>query len=70
MMTDELLTKVYEEVKIIRTDLEALKEVKALKEVLIPEVELTEEELESLEDGLQELKEGKVRDWERIREEV
>ena len=61
MMTNELLTKVYEEVKIIRTDLEEL------KEVLIPEVELTETDENSLEEGLKELKEGKVRDWERIR---
>ena len=60
MSTEELMVKMYEEIKEIREDLEEI------KVALIPEDEPTEEELMEIELGNREIAEGKYRSWKSI----
>ena len=54
----------YEEIKVIRA------EVEEIREVLVGETEPTEKERAEIEAGLSEMKEGKVRSWEQIKGEL
>jgi len=64
MSTEELLVKMYEEIKVIREELDEI------KIVLIPEDEPTDEELREIELGNIEIAEGKYRSWKEIKEEL
>ncbi len=64
MQSDELMTRMYEEIKVIRA------EVEEIREVLVGETEPTEKERAEIEAGLSEMKEGKVRSWEQIKGEL
>ncbi len=63
-MNEELLVKMYEEIKVIREELEEI------RIVLIPEDEPTDEELGEIELGNIEIAEGKYRSWKEIKEEL
>jgi len=62
--TEELLTKMYEDIKVIR------EELNEIRIALIPEDEPTEEELREIELGKKEIAEGKYRPWEEIKKEL
>lgn len=64
MNTEELLIKMYEEIKVIREELDEI------RIVLIPEDEPTDEELSEIELGNVEIAEGKFRSWKEIKEEL
>jgi len=64
MSKDELLSKMYSEIKIIK------KEIEEIKSVLIPEDEPTNEELEEIELGIAEIKGKNYRDWKDIKKEI
>jgi len=64
MSKDELLTKMYSEIKIIK------KEIEEIKNVLIPEDKPTGEELEEIKLGIAEIKGKKYRDWKDIKKEI
>ncbi len=64
MSTEELLVKMYEEIKVIREELDEI------RIVLIPEDEPTDEELREIELGNIEIAEGKYRSWKEIKEEL
>jgi hypothetical protein len=63
MSTEELMVKMYEEIKEIRVDLEEI------KVALIPEDEPTDEELMEIELGDIEIAEGKYMSWKEIKED-
>lgn len=63
-MNEELLVKMYEEIKVIREELDEI------RIVLIPEDEPTDEELREIELGNIEIAEGKYRSWKEIKEEL
>lgn len=64
MTTEELLTKMYEDIKAIKEELDEI------KIALIPEDEPTEEELREIELGKKEIAEGKYRPWKEIKKEL
>ena len=64
MSTEKLLVKMYEEIKVIREELDEI------RIVLIPEDEPTDEELREIELGNIEIAEGKYRSWKEIKEEL
>jgi len=64
MSSEELLVKMYEEIKVIREELDEI------KIALIPEDEPSEEELREIELGDREIFEGKYRSWREIKEEL
>ena len=64
MTMEKLLAKMYEEIKMIRAELDEI------KIALIPEDEPTEEELKEIELGNREITEGKYRSWKEIKEEL
>lgn len=64
MSTEELLIKMYEEIKVIREELDEI------RIVLIPEDEPTDEELSEIELGNIEISKGKYRSWKEIKEEL
>lgn len=59
-----MLVKMYEEIKVIREELDEI------RIVLIPEDEPTDEELREIELGNIEIAEGKYRSWKEIKEEL
>jgi len=63
MTLEKLLAKMYEEIKMIRAELDEI------KIALIPEDEPTEEELKEIKLGNREIAEGKYRPWKEVREE-
>ncbi len=64
MISEELLMKMYEEIKAIREELDEI------KIAIIPEDEPSEEELREIELGNREISEGKYRPWIAIKEEL
>ncbi len=62
MSTEELMVKMYEEIKVIKAELNEI------KIALIPEDEPTEEELMEIELGNREIAEGKYRSWNEVKE--
>lgn len=64
MTTEELLTKMYEDIKVIK------EELSEIKTALIPEDEPTEGELREIELGKKEIAEGKYRPWKEIKKEL
>lgn len=64
MTTEELLTKMYEDIKALKEELDEI------KIALIPEDEPTEEELQKIELGKKEIAEGKYRPWKEIKKEL
>jgi hypothetical protein len=58
---EELLTKMYEDIKAIKEELDEI------RIALIPEDEPTEEELREIELRKEEIAEGKYRPWEEIK---
>jgi hypothetical protein len=62
MCTEELMVKMYEEIKVIKAELNEI------KIALIPEDEPTEEELMEIELGNREIAEGKYRSWKEVKE--
>ncbi|KYK37356.1 MAG: hypothetical protein AYK18_10205 [Theionarchaea archaeon DG-70] len=64
MSKEELLTKMYEDIKAIKEELDEI------KIALIPEDKPTEEELREIELGTKEIAEGKYRAWKEIKEEL
>jgi len=64
MTTEELPVKVYEEIKVIKGELDEI------KFALIPEDEPTEEELKDIELGNSEIAEGRYRSWKEIKREL
>jgi len=64
MSTEELLIKMYEDIKAIKEELDQI------KIALIPEDKPTEEELREIELGTKEIAEGKYRAWKEIKEEL
>jgi len=64
MTMEKLLVKMYEEIKVIRAELDEI------KIALIPEDEPTEEELKEIELGNREIAEGKYRPWKEVKEEL
>ena len=62
MCTEELMVKMYEEIKVIKAELNEI------KIALIPEDEPTKEELMEIELGNREIAEGKYRSWKEIEE--
>jgi len=62
MSTEELMVKMYEEIKVIKAELNEI------KIALIPEDEPTEEELMEIELGNREIAEGKYRSWKEVKE--
>ena len=64
MSSEELLVKMYEEIKVIREELDEI------KIALIPEDEPSEEELREIELGDREIFEGKYMSWREIKEEL
>ena len=64
MSTEELLMKMYEDIKAIKEELDEI------KIALIPEDEPTKEELREIELGAKEIAEGKYRPWKEIKEET
>jgi len=62
MCTEELMVKMYEEIKVIKAELDEI------KIALIPEDEPTEEELMEIELGNREIAEGKYRSWKEVKE--
>ena len=63
MTTEELLTKMYENINVI-------KKVNEIRIALIPEDEPTEEELREIELGKKEIAEGKYRPWKEIKKYI
>ena len=64
MTTEELLTRMYEDIKVIK------EELNEIRIALIPEDEPTEEELREIEPGKKEIAEGKYRRWKEIKKEL
>jgi hypothetical protein len=64
MTTEELLMKMYEDIRIIK------EELNEIKIALIPEDEPKEEELREIELGKKEIAEGKYRSWKEIKKEL
>jgi len=64
MTTEELLMKMYEDIKTIK------EELNEIRIVLIPEDEPTEEELREIELGKKEIAERKYRPWKEIKKEL
>ncbi len=64
MTMEKLLAKMYEEIKMIRAELDEI------KIALIPEDEPTEEELKEIELGNREIAEGKYIPWKEVKEEL
>lgn len=64
MTTEELLMKIYEDIKTIKEELDEI------KIALIPEDEPTEEELREVELGKKEIAERKYRPWKEIKKEL
>ena len=64
MSTEELLVKMFEELKLIKEELDEI------KFALIPEVEPSEEEIREIESGGREIAEGKYRSWKEVKEEL
>lgn len=62
MSTEELMVKMYEEIKVIKAELNEI------KIALIPGDEPTEEELMEIELGNREIAEGKYRSWNEVKE--
>ena len=62
MSTEELMVKMYEEIKVIKAELDEI------KIALIPVDEPTEEELMEIELGNREIAEGKYRSWNEVKE--
>jgi hypothetical protein len=62
MSTEELMVKMYEEIKVIKAELDEI------KIALIPEDEPTAEELMEIELGNKEIAEGKYRSWKEVKE--
>ncbi len=66
-MTNATIDLVYAEIKQVRKELEEIREmhgeVHALKYALVPEEETTQEELEEIKKGVQEMKQGKAIPW-------
>jgi hypothetical protein len=61
MNTEELLIKMYEDIKVIK------KELNEIKSALILEEEPTKEDLYEIEQGIKEISEGKYRPWKEIK---
>lgn len=64
MTTEELLRKMYEDIKVIK------EELNEINTALIPEDEPTEEELCEIELGKKEIAQGKYRPWREIKKEL
>lgn len=64
MSNEELLMKMYKEIKIIK------EEIEEIKGVLIPEDEPTSEELKEIKSGIAEIKNKKYRSLDDIKEEL
>jgi len=64
MSSDDVLVKVYEEIKLIREELDEI------KTALIPEDIPTEEELKEIHSGTKEIIDGKYRPWGDIKKEL
>jgi len=64
MVMEKLFVKMYEEIKMIRAELDEI------KIALIPEDEPTEEELKEIELGNREIAKGKYRLWKEAKEEL
>ncbi len=64
MTAEELLTKMYEDIKVIKEELDEI------KSTLIPEEEPTEEEMREIELGKKEITEGKYKSWKEIKKEL
>ena len=64
MNTEELLVKMYEELKTIK------EEIEEIKKAIIPEDDPTMEELKEIEEGNREISEGKHRSWKDVREDL
>jgi hypothetical protein len=64
MTTEELLTRMYEDIKVIK------EELNEIRIALIPEDEPTGEELREIEQGKKEIAEGKYRCWKEIKKEL
>jgi hypothetical protein len=62
MSTEELMVKMYEEIKVIKAELDEI------KIALIPEDEPTAEELMEIDLGNKEIVEGKYRSWKEVKE--
>ena len=58
------LTELYREVKVLRRDVEEI------KEMLIPEVAPSKAERQAIARGRKEASQGKAREWSEVREEV
>lgn len=61
---DSKFAELYKEVKILRRDVEEI------KEMLIPEVSPSEEELKDVEEGRKEFARGEVEEWDEFRKRV
>jgi hypothetical protein len=64
MTTEELLARMYEDIKNIKEELDEI------KFALIPEDEFTKEELKEIRLGNKEIAEGKYRPWKEIKKEL
>lgn len=64
MTTEELLMKMFEDIKIIK------EELNEIRIALIPEDEPTEEELREIELGRREIAEREYRPWKEIKKEL
>lgn len=58
------LSRLYEEVKILRRDIEEI------KEMLVPEVPATEQEIEAVHEGRMEFARGEIEEWSEIKKRV
>lgn len=61
---DSKFTQLYKEVKVLRRDVEEI------KEMLIPEVPPTEEELKAIEEGKRGFARGEFEEWSEVRKRV
>lgn len=64
MSDTDILTKMYEELQIVR------REIKEIKSVIIPEDEPTKDEIEEIKLGLSEVNKSKYRRWKDIKGEL
>lgn len=64
---DSKFTQLYKEVKVLRRDVEEIEEI---KEMLIPEVPPTEEELKAIEEGKRGFARGEFEEWSEVRKRV
>ena len=61
---DSKFEQLYKEVKVLRRDVEEI------KEMLIPEVSPTEEELKAIREGRREFARGEFEEWSEVRKRV